>query len=199
MKRRFRGRFRPKKRVRWFSNATGYVDRTVSLPLSTAAIIPAVTILAIHKRDAVATADLIENVQQHTIEAIRGEILMTGGFNLDPDASFAALYHGGIRVVDLDPSGAPPFYSPTSPTEADDTWMALWHRVVPPNFGVNGTLPQCTLLDNNCIEVHVKSKRVMKDNQALVLYEQATAVAGADVDMTINVYHYLRTLVSHPE
>lgn len=199
MKRRRAFSRRAKKMVRWFSNATTYNDRATWISLSDAAILPSVSILAIHKRDAVATSDLIENVQRHTIEAIRGELLLVGGFNLDPDASFTTCYHAGIRVVDLDGTGAPPFYSPVQPTEADDAWMWLYHTLVPPNFGYRPGVPVAPITEHQTVHVHVKSKRVMKDNQALVLYEQASPTQGADSDMTMTSGRWLRTLVSHPE
>lgn len=201
-RRRHFGR-RAKKPVRWFVSSASYMDPGTDLSLQTNALVPTATLMALHQRNAVATPELIEQVQRHTLETIRGTILVHGDNNLEPDFSSVALYHAGIRVVELLPDGTPPVYDPATSNEADDAWMWLFHELVaplPPNLNIAiATTYGLTLPPR--VEVHVASKRIMRDNEALVLYERATPSAPSFslFNQTVHRYAYLRTLVSHPE
>lgn len=195
---------RAKKPVRWFVSNQTYVDALTDLTLNSAALIPTASILAQHQRSAVMTPELVEQLQRHTIETIRGEILVHGDDILEPDHSVLLIYHAGVRVVELLPNGAPQLYDPSVSNEADDNWMWLHHRLVPPNPGdwsraATGSQPVHPM-PGGPIEVHIQSKRRMTDNEALVLYERCTTTAPEFAQGTvIHRYAYLRTLVSHPE
>lgn len=202
MRKRHFSRRSHKKPVRWFTDVDGYHGPSAGVLLNPAALVPTASILALHERSAANTANLIAEIQRHTIDTIRGEILLVGGTNLAPDTNGPVLWHGGIRVVELLPNGTPQLYDPSATEESDDNWMGLWHRIVNPCVEVlfdPAALAYVTPLDQQLVDVHVKSKRVMRDNEALVLYERATTPIGFGQSAAIGSHHYLRTLVSQPE
>lgn len=186
-KRRFS---RKKKTVRWFTSNISWMDRGTVRTIGSGSLVPDFAILAMHERQTLMTPELVELNERHTIEAIRGDICLNGSSEAN------LIFHVGIRVVDLLPTGVPQTYSPQSSNEADDSWMYLRHVYVP-----IGSLGAMGLSSNN-FEVHVKSKRIMRANQALVMYAEAskTFLDGSEqADGNISFYPYLRTLVSKPE
>lgn len=191
MMRSKRRSFRAKKKaVRWFTSNISFMDAGAVRSISSASLVPDFAILAMHQRQTLMTPELVEVNERHTIETIRGDICLNGS----SDANL--IFHVGIRVVDLLPTGVPQTYSPTTSNEADDNWMFLRHIWVP-----IGSLGSVGLPSSN-IEVHVKSKRRLLPNQALVMYAQSTKTfldGAIQADGIISFYPYLRTLVSKPE
>lgn len=189
MKRRHRS-FRAKKPVRWFVADGTYMAKNNWRDIASSSLVPDVAILALHQRATLATPELVQQNERHTIEAVRGEILMNGS----SDANLNL--HMGIRVVDLLPTGVPQAYDPQDPDESGDSWMWLKHVYVP-----LGSLGSVGLSTNN-VEVHIKSKRKLLPNQALVLYSTASQTSLDSMvqsNGTVTIYPYLRTLVSRPE
>lgn len=188
-KRTFSRSFKKKKPVRWFSSDVTYMANHNVLTTSSLAG-PQVHIMAMHQKAALQTPELVENIERHTIEAVRGQILVNGS----SDANLNV--HLGIRVVDLLPTGVPQAYDPQDPTESDEQWMWLHHVYVP--IGSLGSVG----LSTNTIDVRVKSKRVLRTDQALCLF---VSVSNTFLDGTeqasgaVALYPYLRTLVSRPE
>lgn len=194
---------RPKRPMAWFASNQAYIDGGTTLSLSVGSL-PNFEILAMHQRNAAQTPELVEQIQRHTIETIRGEILVYGQLDAGETATPNSLtiYHAGMRVVELLPDGTPPVYSPTASNEADDDWMWLCHRLVPPFIPTFATLTAVTAVTGypvlDPIEVHIKSKRKLLDNEALVIYEVATQTFPREDQGTIHIHKYLRTLVSRP-
>lgn len=195
-----RRHFRSKKPVvRWFANELTYVDSGVAVPVSTASFAAQFAAIATHPRQSPALASNITLNERHTIETIRGQIITYGAQNVDPDESNACILHMGIKVTELDPSGAPINWNPGAPPQASDDWMWLSHSLVPaltqanvaPNVYMGAYAPD--------IHVHVQTKRVMKDNEALVLYMSASKTQPDLADNVIWVHPYLRCLVRFPE
>lgn len=188
MKRRFRS-LRRKRVVRWFTNREVWPERgSVAFTVTNTAGAIEAAILAIHQRDSPATADLVEREARHTFDTIRGDLAIEA----NPDT--AMILHAGILVCDLDGFGAPLKKDPGDPKEAGEAWLWLGHRFVPPYNSPNGPawVPGW--------DIHVQSKRVMKDNQALVLLMSADAAMNSQGDAGfVWVWPHLRTLVSHGE
>jgi len=182
--------FSKRKRItRWFAS-----DQTYNDPGASTLVGPGILtqILAIHERTILQLPNLVQVNERHTIDAIRGQIVAYGS---DPDSP--GVLHMGILVVELDPTGIPVAFSPVDSAEAGKSWMWLHHMVTPPQVS-QGT----TWLSTSTVNVHIKSKRVLRENQALVLMSWQTAVFSAGVATTLGnaqIQPYLRTLVSRPE
>jgi len=188
MKRRFRS-FRKKPVVRWFATRESYISPgSVGYTVTTAGGAISTALLAMHKRNSPATADLIEANQRHTIVAVRGDIVIA------PDVDTALILSCGIKVCELDGFGSPLPMNPASVEEATEPWMWLGHKHVPKYDSPNGP---CTIPG---WEIHIKSKRVMKDNEALALFMSVQpALENEGDDGDVFVYPFLRTLVSRGE
>lgn len=181
---------RKKKVVRWFSSNEGYLVRgTAGFVISNTPGDIAQATLAVHARNASPTPDLLERDQRHTLEAVRGTIVV----GAPPDLTDAdCLLHLGLAVVDVTTTVGGDKHDPGDPADAPFGWMWLWHGLVP-----RMATPQNFWQPN--IDVHVKTKRVMRDNEALVLFGTCDAQPGSADPAACFFAPYLRLLVSHGE
>lgn len=188
MRRRFHAK--RKRVVRWFCSSDAYLVRGTAgfVVTNTPGDLGQAT-LALHARNASPTPDLVERDQRHTLDAIRGQILL----RCDPALSDAdAMVHLGIGVVDVTASLGGDKKDPGDPADAPWNWMWLHHTMC----------PRSSAPDNfwqPSIDVHVKTRRVMKDNEALVLFMSVDAVPGTLDPTAVAIVPYLRLLVSHGE
>lgn len=176
-----------KRPVRWFAASGGYLGNDSTYTLSSSSFTPVFGLLAIHPRQTAPGADLVTLAERQTIERIRGQIVCYGNADTPMMASF------GIRVVELLPTGAPQAYSPGEPEEAADHWMWLHHTLVP-NTASQGT----SYLSANVIDVDVKTKRVLNENEALVIYMVSQVTFPNETNGDVYAHPHLRILVSKP-
>lgn len=185
MRRRMHVR-RAKRPVRWFSSTQGYLGNDSAYTVSSSSFTPTFGLLAIHPRQTAPGADLVTLAERQTIERIRGQIVYYGS------ADQKMIISMGIRVVELLPSGAPQPYSPREPEEAADKWMWLHHALVP-NIASQGT----SYIDSR-VDVDIRTKRVLNENEACVLYLASSVTFPDELNGDVFVHPFLRMLVSRP-
>lgn len=188
MKRRRFSSHSKKRAVRWFASEQTFMKRGTDYTIQTNALTPVTAILAMHARQTPATPELVELVERDTVERIRGDIVIYG------DIDTACVAGLGIRVQDLLPNGTVQGYSPMDPQEGADSWMWLWHGLVAPQ---NAPATQFQSVTSH-IDVDIKSRRVLRENQALVLHMWGDVVFPDEDTAAYHIHPYLRTLVSKP-
>jgi len=179
---------RAKKPVRWFASNAAYVSPNTSFTLASGSGIGATAKLAEHVRSINLPGDL-SFAERHTVMAVRGTIIVNGGAEAPVNLSM------GIIVREIDATGAVASVLPNSDPDAAEGWLWLWHGQIRQYVaGVNGIY-----CEPSNIQVNIKTKRVLRDNQALVLVMYADRPfinALQQVASNCTIYPYLRTLIS---
>jgi len=119
----------------------------------------------------------INGNERMRVERIRGEI------HLHANAADSTVGYGIVVVNQVTGGGSYDVFDPQSGTDAAMPWLWLSHRFVR-TASVGGP-------NNYVIPVDVKSRRILRPDQALVLMASVVSIAG-NVEYTVN----LRTLYS---
>lgn len=193
MRKRFvRARKRPV--MRWFPCEETYVGTISEYKVSPTALVPTTAVLAKHDRATTAVSTDIQLAEEHTIVAIRGQIIIHGFMPADWSQStpgYPTVFHLGIKVVELLPNNTPQAYDPQSAEEVDDPWMWL-------NHGIIASFNPYALETCSVVDVHIKTKRKLQASHALCLFmtcSQTLDEADTPVGSALNIRPYLRTLI----
>lgn len=193
MRRRFVKGRRARPQMRWFPCEETYVGQLTDVLVTQGSLVPVTLTLAQHDRATTAVSTDIQLSEEHTIMAIRGQVLVhaeTG--SADNSVGAMGVIHMGIKIVELLPNNTAQAYDPSSAEEVDDPWMWLDHHLVAQ--GIAGLHPGIPVT----IPVHIKTKRVLKASHALCLFMRASPVNdGQDNfhDIHLFVKPFLRTLI----
>ena len=173
-----RGGFRAKRPMQWVANAASYVADT---PIATVSGTTASAILV----STVGGASAPPSIDRFTVERIRGNL----SWVVLPSANAQTAHvSAGILKVTSDAAGTVVLPNPNTAADGETPW--LWLRHCSFNNGAADTYiePGAQL----SWEVDVRTKRVMRDNEQLLLVFVANFTAG----MTVSAVPYLRTLIS---
>lgn len=180
MRRRRRGRRGTRRPTQWFSASAGYTQLTQAVTLGGATLL--INLLS----TSVVTAVEVPQIGRLTVERIRGEVLVHPRAGTGWTGADSALIAMGIMVVTTTGAGVPAAVDPTAHLDADRQWMWLQHFVVQSDQGIS-------FHDLFAIPVDIKSRRIVRPDQSLVLAVKAVNIFATGT--AIDVRPFLRTLV----
>lgn len=175
-----RGRAIPKQ---WVSSPNGY--GSVGTIGASSGIVTAVLAGA----DGVAASFNPPIIQRFTVLRIRGEVIWAPLTGATGDVYVLG---AGIMLTKIADTGQAN-YDPTSQPDAGSPWLWLRHLTVCIGSTNNATLGG--MADQWSFDIDVKSKRVVKENERLVIFTKVLSVTGGGLG-TFSQIDYLRTLIS---
>lgn len=187
-RRRFTRTTRRKRPTQWVSSTNGYGVNTPALTIGG----PPVGIELLGATAAAASFDP-PIIQRFTLERIRGEAF----WQVEP-ANFLAndyfVVGAGIVVVTTNVAGTTVLPDPLSQADSGTPWLWIRHwKVFAFGAGATGDNSANQLLEGNYVDV--KSKRVIRENQQLVLVWNVTRKKGLSTP-AFYVSAWLRSLIS---